>query len=163
MLSGIRHGQEMVSGIAVYIGHGIPAHEVGVHINRVDRIRDQDHIAGSEQVGDVAGVALGAVRDEDVRQIHLHAVSFIISSYGGSCSLVALFRTVAFEGLGGSHGVHAVMERLKDGLPKGLCHISDAEPDDLRAFFRVFFHIGGCPVGDLGEQIAFLEFQVILI
>ena len=61
MLVFIRHREEIIVSIPGQISHFIAAHDVGIHIDRIDRIRDQNHIAGSEEVRDVSGIALGAV------------------------------------------------------------------------------------------------------
>src|SRR5690606_16479915 len=61
-----RAGQVDQSGVgALFIGlTGIPGHHVGVDVDRIDRIGDRDDIVTSENIEDIAGVALGTVGDE---------------------------------------------------------------------------------------------------
>ena len=53
-------------GSAVVGLSGPSGHHVGVDVDRVDRVRHRDAAVGAEDLLDVAGVLLAAVRDEDL-------------------------------------------------------------------------------------------------
>ena len=112
MLVFVGHREKMILCVAGNIGDCIAAHDVGVHIDRIDRVGDQDDIAASEQVCDISRIALGAVGDKDGVRVHIHAVFLIISRDGVPGRFVSLLRAVAFERIGCGHGVHAFMQRV---------------------------------------------------
>ena len=147
MLAVIRHRKEIIVCIAADIGYFISTHGVGIHIYRVNRIRDQDHVVVPEQFGDVSGVAFRSVGDEDGICVHIDAVSFIVSCDGISCFCIPLFWTVAFEGGCLSHLVYALVKCFDGTFTQRAGHIADSQTD--HRFVRVFFAVSGGTVCDL--------------
>ena len=71
-------GQKAVGLIRVHEYDLAARHDVSVHINRINRVRDQHGVVRTEDVEDVAEVALGAVRDEDLVGVQVDAMRILI-------------------------------------------------------------------------------------
>ena len=147
MLAVVRHRKEIVVCITADIRYFISAHGIGIHVYRVDRIRNQDHIVVTEKLGDVSCITFGPVRNKDRICIHFHAVSFIISCDGISCFCISLFRTVAFESSRLSHLVYALMKRFDGTFAQRTGNITDSQSD--HRFVRMFFAVSSGTVCNL--------------
>ena len=148
---------------AVEVGAGAAGHDVGININRIHGVGDGKLEAlGGEDFLDVAAVALGAVGDEDFVGVDLRAAGGII--VGGDQiaeERVALLGAVALEGGAVGHFFGATLERINANLRQGLGDIADAKADD--GFIGVGLSVGRHALGDVGEQIGRLQFQVIFV
>ena len=139
---------------------GPARHGVGVHIDGVHRVAHRHHVVHTEDVPDVAAVALGAVGDEDLIGGDVHTPGpVVVLGNGLPQEVVALLRAVAVEPLGGGHLVHRPVHGGGDGGGQRPGHVADAQPDQLPV--RVGLAVGGHPPGDLGKQIAAGQLVVI--
>src|SRR5699024_10157563 len=78
----VGHGQEVVLGVGGHVADGAACHDVVVHIDRVDRVGNEDGVVHVRQVQQIAQVALGAVGDKDLAQLQLDAAAGVILADG---------------------------------------------------------------------------------
>ena len=163
MLLFVRHGKEAILCISSHISNFISSHDIGVYIDRINRIRNQYHIVVSEQISNISGITLGSVRYKDISGIHINTVSLIVSGNGISGLLISLLRAVSFESLCRSHGLHSLMQCIDDHFSKRKCHIADSQADDLRTLLRILLFVCSRAVCNLRKEIACLQIQIIFI
>ena len=152
--SRIRHGQEVVFRSPVHVQDLPVPHHVGVHIYRVHRIRNQDHIAVIEQVSDVSAVAFGPVADEDFLGFQLDPVTGIVFGNGFVKEFITLFGTIAPEGFLVAHFLDGLGHGFHHRRSQGQGNIPDAHFNEL--FFRMGFGKSLHPCSNIRKQIAFL-------
>ena len=111
----VRQGEKAVFSVGIHVKDLPPRHDVGVHIYRIDRIRNQHGVVGGKEIEDVAEVAFCAVADENFAGAYLSASTGIIFLHGVPEEIIALLRAVAPEGGGFAHfgngGVHGFDHR----------------------------------------------------
>ena len=147
---------------AVPVDPGAAGHDVGVQVDRVDRVRDGDLRPGAEQFLDVAGVALGAVADEHLVGLdESPARPEIVGGDGLAQEVVALLRAVTAEPGHGAHLVHSLVEGLDACRRQRVGDIADAQLDHLA--LGVGGLEGGHPLGDVGEQVGGLELEIVFV
>jgi len=143
---------------------GVTGHDVGVHINRINRVADGDFVFMAEDIEDIAGVAFGAVADKNFVVGHLAtAVAEIVFGNGGPKPFVTLFRPVAAERLAHGHFVHGFVHRGDGGGRQWLGHVADAATDEALGGFRVGFAKNFYAPADFGKEITGLQFQKMLV
>ena len=150
----IRHGQEIVFRGPVHVQDLPVPHHIGVHIHRVNRIRNQDHIAVIEQVGNVPAVAFGPVADEDFLGFQFHPMAGIVFGNGFVKEFISLFRTVTPEGFLVAHFLYRLGHGFHNGRSQGQRHIPDTHFDQF--FVRMGFRKSLDPCSNIRKQIAFL-------
>ncbi len=141
---------------------GAADHDVGVVVDRVDRVADGDDVVQGEDVEDVGAVALGAVGDEHLLGLQGNAERLVgFLDDGVDQPVVALLRAVAGELVGGGQIVHGVMEGLEHSRCQRAGNITDPQADDfsIRVGGGKFAHAAA----DLGEQVAGFEFEVVVV
>ena len=149
--------------VALVVGFaGAADHDVGVVVDRVDRVADGDDVVEGEDVEDVGAVALGAVGDEHLGGLELDAEGLVaLVDDGVDQPVIPLLRAVAGELVGGAEVVDGGVEGLEDGRGEGAGDVADAEADDLGA------RVGGGEfadaAADLGEEVAGFEFEVVVV
>src|SRR5262249_36170928 len=113
-------------------GAGVGGHDGRVHVDGGDGVGGGDDIIRGEDVEDVAGVALGAVGDEDLigSDVGVAGVEVVLGD-GFAEEVVALLGAVAVEGFAAGHVVHGLVHGFDDGGRKGLGDVADAHADDL--------------------------------
>ena len=133
----LRHEAVLRSG--GHIGHVRPSalllvcatasyHDIGVDIDRIDRVCHADMVIPVEQLLEVAGIALGTVVDEYLINVKTHSArEEIVLQYGLTQEVISLFRTVATESLCRSHLVSGTVHGLYHGRTERLRHIAYAE------------------------------------
>ena len=137
-------------------------HGVGVHIHRVHRVTHGHHVVHPEDVADVAAVALGAVGDEDLLGLHVHAPGgVVVLGDGLPQEVVALLGAVTVEALKGAHLGNGLVHGLNDRGGQRAGHVADGQLDDLG--LRMGGGVDGDPPGHLGKQVAAGELQEVLI
>ena len=138
-------------------------HDVGVDVDRIDRIGDGDDVVGGEDVQDVAAVALGAVGDEDLVGGDVAAAARKSCLRDGLAQeLVALLGAVALEGFAAGHFVQrpcacASMTAGGSGSvtsPMPMRMICASGCAAAKAFTRAI---------DLGKEVAGLELEIIVV
>ena len=148
---------------AVEIGTGTAGHDVGIHVNGINGIRNGELEAlGGENFLDVAAVTFGAVGDENlVGDDRAAARGVVVGGNGFAEEGVALLGAVALEGGAVGEFVGAALERIDADLRQGLGYVADAEADD--GLVRMGCGVGRHALGDIGKQVAGFEFQVVLV
>ena len=118
----------------------------------------------AEDVEDVAGVAFGAVADENFVVGHVAAaVAKIILRDGGAQPFVALFRAVAVERLAHGHFVHGLVHGGDDGGRQRLGHVADAAADEAFGGFGIRVAKRLHAPADFGKQITGFELEIIVV
>ena len=141
---------------------GPAGHGVGIHIDRVHRVAHRHHVVQTEDVANVAAVALGAVGDKDLLRLDVHAPGgVVVLGNGLPQEVVALLRAIAVEALEGAHLGDGLVHSLDDSRGQGAGHVADGQPDDLGA--GVGGGVGGDPAVDLGEEVAAGQLQIVLV
>lgn len=168
-------GNEAVFGVAleidqafvgtVFIGiAGIADHHVGVDVDGVDGISDGDFVAGSEDVQDVAGVALGAVGDEDFVGVDVEAAGFeIVVGDGVAEEVVALLGAITFEGFGNALFVDGIVHGIADGFGEGFGDITNAASDEAFGTLGVGFIEDFDATGDFREEVSGFQLEVVFV
>jgi len=149
--------------VALVVGlAGAADHDVGVVVDRVDRVADGHHVVHAEDVQDIGAVALGAVGDEHLLGLQVNAQRLVgFLDDGVDQPVVALLRAVAGELVGGAQVVHGGVERLQHGRRQRTGHVADPQADDLGG--RVGLGKGAHAAADLGEQVTGFQFEVVVV
>ena len=96
---------------------GASSHDVGVHIDRIDRVGDAHDVVCGEDVTDIARVALGTIADKHLLTIQLDATSGkVVSDDGIDEEIVAMFRTIPTESLAIGTFIHSMVHRLDGSI-----------------------------------------------
>ena len=121
------------AGVAA-VGGGASAagHDVGVHVDRIDGVGHADgEAAGGEEFLEVAGVALGAVADEDLVRLDVGAAGLEVGLGDGLAQeVVAELGAVAAEGGVGAHFADGLLHGLDAGGREGASHVADAQANE---------------------------------
>ena len=134
-------------------------HDVGINIDGVDGVGDGHAVAGPEDVEDVAAIAFGTVGDENFIVLDFQsAVAEVVLRDGASEKIVALFRSIAAEGVTMAHFIDRGVQRFEAGGGERFGHITDAAADDFGGGVRVGFAEGFDAARDFGEEVAGFEF-----
>ena len=142
----------------------IASHDVGVHIDRVNGVSDGDFVAVSEDVQDVACIALAAIRDEDFIRVHIQATGLVVVvSDGITQEVVALFRTVATEAGAVAHFIHRLVHGFTGGVRQSLGHIANATADQALRCVGVGLGEGFHTTCDFWEEISGFELEVVFV
>ena len=163
LLGAFEVGETLVPAVRTG-GAGVPEHHVGVDIRGVDRIGHGDAASRGEDLEDVAAIALGAVREEDLVVGDRDAARAEVSlGDGGADRRVAGAGTVALEGravgeLGGRR-----LHRAHGARRQRLGHIADPAADDPAREVGPLGGEGRDAARDLGEEVAGGELQVVLV
>ena len=163
-------GHKIVLRVARTIGHAAPsavieitgaaAHNVGVNINGINRVGDADGAVFSEDIAEVARVALRAVVDKNLVDVDIDAARRkVVVGDGLAQELVAVLRPVTPESFGVGLLVHGLMKGFDNCRGKRARHVADAEAYDI--CFGVRFLKGVHPVSDVGKEIILLQFEEI--
>ena len=143
---------------------GVAGHHVGVHIDGVNGVADGDFVFVAENIKDVAAIALGAVTDKNFVVGHFQPlVAEIVLGDGVAQPIIALFRAVALEALSRAHFIHRPVHGGHHGRGQWLGHIADAAADQPFGGIRMGIAERLHPAPDFREQVAGLEFQVIVV
>ena len=157
----VRQRQEAVCLVCIREYDLAAGHYVGINVNRVDRIRNQNGVVGAEDVEDVAEVALCAVRDEDLIGGELYAVGLVVADQCLVQKAVALLIAVAVERFLLGLILNGCVQRIDNSRYQRTGYVADAQTDNVR--LRVRLGILAHLAGDGGEQIALLEIVVVLV
>ena len=150
---------------AVFIGvAGVADHDIGVDVNGVNGVGDGDFIAGAEDIEDVAGVALGAVGDEDFVGFDIEAAGLeVVVGDGVAEEVVALLRAITFEGFGNALFVDGVMHGVADGFGEGFGDVADAAADEAFGTLGVGFIEDFDATGDFREEVSGFQLEVVFV
>ena len=93
----VRHRKEIIFFSSVHVNDFLSIHCIRIHIDRVDRIRDQDHIVLRKKFRNIPRIALRAVGNKHVIRIHFHTVSSIIICNRFTHERIPLLRAVSLK------------------------------------------------------------------
>ena len=141
---------------------GSASHNVGIHINRVNRVTYCDAVIYRENLLDVSRIALCAVRYENFICADVASSCFIVVIRNGCTQeLISEIRCITMECLSISHLCYSIVHCINNGRCQWLCYITDTKTD--QCFLRIcclkctyFFR-------DCAEQIAARKFLVIVV
>ncbi len=169
---GFGAGDETVRGVAGQIDkpriasalvRARPAgHDVRVHIDGVDGVAHRYLDVLVEKFLDVAAIALGAVRDENLVRGDIHSARGEVD--GGDLLAqegVALLGPVAVERRARAFVVHGFAHGRENGRSERFRHVADAQADDLGVRMRRLVRIHA--VRDFRKEIAGLDFLVVFV
>ena len=140
-------------------GAGVPGHDVGIHVNRVDGVHDGHAVAMAQDVEDVAAVALGTVGNEHLVVGHLQAtVAEIAPGDGLAQEIVTLLRAVAAKRFASRHIISGAVQGGDGRSRQGFGNVTDPESDEAVGGVRVGFAEGLDASADLREEVTGLEF-----
>ena len=159
----VRHRQEIIFFSSVHVNDFLSIHRIRIHIDRVDRIRDQDHIVLRKKFRDIPRIALRAVGNKHVIRIHFHAVSSIIICNRFTHERIPLLRAVSLKCLCCGLLVNSSVEPFDGALCKRAGHIPDPQADDIARLVRMALLISAHPSRDLREEITVLYIEIIFI
>ena len=157
----IRQGAESVFRSSVCVDDLSAAHDIGVHINRVNRICHQNNVVLGEDIPHIACIALGAIVDHDLIRIHRHAEPLVIAGNCLSQESIALIIRIALEGLLAAQLIAAFFHSLNHNRSQRQGHIPDAKPDQM--IVRMLCYIPIDPFCNFRKQIVGNKIVKILI
>ena len=154
--------REAVVCMAGDVLDGASSHDVGIDIDRIDRVGDAHDVVGGEDVADVARVALGTVADEDLGAVELDAAGLeIVLDDGIDEEVIALFGTISPKGCSVGTFIHGTVHGLNGGRGQGTSHIADAQTDDVR--FGMLGFVGIHLLGYLRKEVAVGETGIVCV
>ena len=157
----IRQRQKTVGCVGVCKDDPPAGHDVGVDINRVDRIGNQYTVIGIKQVKNIAEVGFCAVADKDLILFQCDITLRIIAGNFSFQEVISLFRSITAEGLSGTHLSAGAFQCLDDCRTEGKSDIADAQPDDVDIWVLLLksrhFFANHC------KEVAFFQLQIMLI
>ena len=136
-----RIGHEIVFGCARQIddpfvaaisphASGMAGHDIGVDINRVNRIGDRDFVLMPKDIQDVTAVAFRSVRHENFILTNLGAAVAIVGLRDfAPQEFVTLFWSVAAKRFADAKLFHCLLHRGDGSLRQRLCHVPNSAPD----------------------------------
>ena len=138
------------------------SHDVGVHIDGIDRVCDAHEVVGREDVSNITCVALGTIADKHLFAVELDAPrSEVVLDDGINEEVVTVFRTIAPECLAVGTFIHSTMHRLDGCIRQGTGHVTDAQTDDVRLW--MFCFVGIHLLGYLSKEVAVGELQIVCV
>ena len=158
----VRHGQEVVPGGGGQVQDFTTSHHIIVHVDRVDGVGHEDGVILAEQVQQVAQVALGAVRDEDLGHIQRYTALGVVLPDGLAQERIALLAgDVAVEGLLAALLLDGLVHGLGDRSGQRQGDVTDPQADDIG--LRVGFLVISDFMGDGAEEIALVQLGIMRI
>jgi len=157
-----RPGREAVLRRGGQVENLAARHHVVIDVDRVNRVGNKDRVVLTEQVQQVAQVALGTVGDENFGHVQLDTVARVIPADSVTQELIALLTgNIAVE--------RTLVALLLNGLVHGLRHgcrqrqgdVADAQTDDVCLGMGLL--VVGYLVGNGAEQIALVQLGVMRI
>ena len=129
-------------------------HDVGVHIDRINRVGDAKPVLVPENVENVSAIALGTVRNENLVIGHIEsAMAVFVLSDGLAEEVVAVLGAVAPERLAHPHLVHRAMHGGPRRLRKRFSDVANSATDHPSGGFRVRLAKGLHAPADLRKEI----------
>ena len=132
---------------------GSSRHDIAVHIDRIDRIADSDHVVLFKNLLNVSGIRFCTVGDKNLIVCNVAAACTVIVLRDGCAKeVIAKIRCIAAEGCSACLLVHCLVQSLNHRRRKRLCDIADSHADQLCIRMLVLVSSGLLRHG--AEQIA---------
>ncbi len=146
----------------VDIGASAASHDIGIDVNRINRIGDGELDVGGEDFLDIAAIALGTVGDKNFVSLDLAATGgVVVLGDGFAQEGIALFGAIALESGALGHLVGGGVQRLDADGRKRLGDVANAEADDR--LVGMSGDVGADALGDVGEEIGGFELGVVFV
>ena len=134
-------------------GAGTSSHNIGIAIDRIDRIGQGHHTIIGKNLLQIARIALGSVRDKDLIDIDTDAArTEIVLDDGLAQKLLTLIGWIALEAFVIGHFLSSLFHRIDYGSRDALDHVADPQADDIS--LRVGLGKSIDPARNLGKEIA---------
>ena len=149
-----------VAPLAVNQFTAASVYHVGIDVYGIAGIGNGNYVVFGIYIAQVAEVALGTVRHEDV--IGRNAETGIVTIGDGLAQkAIALLRTVAMESIAGRHIIYGTVHGLYAGLRYGQRNVADVHTDHLAAGMRllIFTQLAGYR----RKQVALRQFLKIIV
>ena len=158
----VRHRQKAVCLVGGHIKNLPAGHHVVIHIDGIDRVRDQNGVVHIKQVKQVAQIALGAVRDENFAHVQFNAALRIILADGLTQELISLLTgDIAVESFLVALLLHGGVHRVHHRARERQRHIPDAKAN------HVPFGMCGLKirnfVGNRAEKITLIQLGIVFV
>ena len=141
---------------------GATDHDVGIVVDRIDRITDGNYVVQGKDIEDVGAIALGTVGDKHLLRFERNAERFVrFFDDRVDQPVIPLLRAVAGELFCRSKIIDRVMKRFQNCRGQRTGYIANTETDDLCR--RIGFSKGTYTATDLREQVAGFQFQVVFV
>ena len=157
----IRHGQKVVFGATSHENNLATAHNIGVQIYGINRVRNQNGIGIAKDIGDIAAVTLSAVADEDFIAVQGYAKVGIILNQCFVQEVIALLRAIAAEGFLHAHFGNCLGHRFYYAGCQWTGYVANAQANYL--FIRMSSCISTYLVSNICEEIGFLQITIIFV
>ena len=161
MLSHVRQGKETIVLGRADIDDLAASHEVGVDIDRIDRVGNEYGVIGREQVKDVAQIALCTVRNKDLVSFKLDVAVTIILLHRLLEEVITLLGAVAVQRFLTALIVYSIVQRTDDRGCMRTGHVTDAQTDDVS--LRVCLLERRYLVCDGGKQVALGQVFIVSV
>ena len=137
-------------------------HHIRVEIHGIDRVTDRYRGIEAENLLNISGVALCAVRNKNFIRTNLRTARLVVArNHLIPEKGIPVFRPVAAKALRFSHLIDRFVQRLNDSRAERLRHIADAHPDDALALMCV--GKGGDLLRNRRKQIGTRKLQIIFV
>ena len=142
----------------------VAGHDVGIHIDRIDRVLQGDFVLVAENVENVCAIAFRAVGHKNFVVGNVQpAVAIIVLRNRAPQKIVALFGAVTVEGFPVAHFVHGLVQGVDDRRRQRFGHIADAAANQAFGGSGVLVAKDFNAPGDFREQVARFQFQIMMV
>ena len=157
----IRQRQKSIGSIGISKHNLASGHDIGVDINRIYRVGNQNRIVCVKQVEDIAEIGFCAVADKNFIKRKGNTLFSIVSGNFFFQEIISLFRAIAVKGFLDAHFSAGALQRFHNCRTKRKGYITDAQSDNIH--FRVLL-LKLCDLfADHGKKIALFKLQIMLI
>ena len=157
----VRHRQEVVFRSALHIDNLTTTHNVGIQVNRINRIRNQDGISVIKNVGDVTAVTLCTVTNKNFVACQFNAKRSVIFNQSFVQEIVALFRAVATESSLHAHFFNCFFHSFYNASSKRKSYVTNAQANNF--FVRISSSKSIYFACDVCKKISFFQVSIVLI
>ena len=148
----VRHRQEIIFRLAFHINNVTAAHNVGIQIYRVYRIRNQDSVCIAENIGDISAITLCTVADENFIAFQGNTEGSIIFYQCRMQKIIALLRTIATESFLYAHFCYSFRHCINNTFCQRQGNVTNTQADNL--FVRMCLSISAYLVRDISKKKA---------
>ena len=148
---------------AVLIGlAGVSSHDIGIHIDRINRVHHRNAIVVTKDIQDVSAVAFGSIGNKNLIIRDLKPVrAVIVFRDGVPQKLIALLGAVSTKAAALAHFINSLVHGLANGHGERLGDISDTATNEAGRTFGVGVGKGFDAAIDLGKKVTSFEFEVV--
>ena len=144
------------------VSTGSACHNIGIHINRVNRITYSDAVIYGKNLLDISGITLCSVGYKNLICADVASSCFIVIVRNGSAQeLISEIRCITVEGLCISHFCNCTMHCIDNCRCQWLGNITDSKTN--QCFLRICSLVCTYFFCNRAEQIAARKFLIVVI